>query len=82
MDITKLVIPIRAEPFPCIINNSFSNGVVPDSPKITRVCPILLCGNKAEFTSYRLISIPPSVSKIVEKLCTTAYQITYQNAQC
>ena len=57
MDIIKLAIPVIAEPLSCIINNSFTNGVVPDSLKIARVCPKFKCGNKTEFNNYRPISI-------------------------
>ena len=56
------------EPLCSIINNSFSNGIVPHNLKIAKVCPVLKCGSPELFNNYRPISLLPGFSKIFEKL--------------
>ncbi len=56
-----------SEPISALINSSFLSGVVPDSLKIAKVCPIYKNGDQNIFSNYRPISILPSFSKIFEK---------------
>ena len=64
----KLSMPYIAEPRSCLINKSLTQGIVPDSLKIARVCPVFKSDDEAEFTNYSPISILPSFSKIFEKV--------------
>ena len=66
--IIKLCIKYIAEPLSHQVNNSFTNGRVPDSLKIAKVCTIFKSGNNADFTNYRPISVLPIFSKLFEKL--------------
>ena len=43
-------------------------GSVPDELKVARVTPIYKSGGKDEFSNYRLISVLPICSKILEKI--------------
>ena len=56
-----------AEPLSALINVSFCTGVVPDSLKIAKICPIYKGGGEHDFSNYRPISVLPSFSKIYEK---------------
>ena len=67
VEIMKLSMPYIAEPRSCLINKSLTQGIVPDSLKVARICPVFKSGDKAEFTNYRPISILPSFSKFFEK---------------
>ena len=58
----EIIIPLRH-----IINQSFVTGVVPENLKVAKIIPIYKSGNKNSFNNYRLISILPALSKIMEK---------------
>ena len=68
IEIIKLSIKYIVEPLSHLVNNSLTNGQVPDSWKIATVCPIFKSGNNADITNYRPISVLLSFSKILEKL--------------
>jgi hypothetical protein len=68
LEIMKLAIPFVAHPLSTIVNNSFTLGLMPDSLKIAKVCPVFKSGDFNEFNNYRPISVLPSFSKIFEKL--------------
>ena len=63
----KLSMPYIAKPLSCLINKSLTQGIVPDTLKIARVCPVFKSGDKTEFTNYRPIYILPSFAKIFKK---------------
>ena len=44
IEIIKLSIKYIAEPLSHLVNNSFMSGLVPDSLKIAKVCPIFKSG--------------------------------------
>ena len=54
-------------PLTSIFNLSITNGAVPDETKIARVIPLYKSGAHNVFTNYRLVSILPAFSKILEK---------------
>ena len=59
---------IFVEAFAKIINNSFEQGIFPDSLKIAKVVPIHKEGPKTAVENYRPISLLTAFSKIFEKL--------------
>jgi hypothetical protein len=81
MSIVKTSAAYIAEPISRIINNSFTSGIVPDTLKIAKVCPIFKSGDREEFTNYRPISILPTFSKIVEKAVFNRLT-TYLESKC
>ena len=50
------------------LNESFScsSGIVPNQLKIARVIPIFKSGDKSSFSNYRLVSVLPAFSNILE----------------
>ena len=56
-----------------ISNQSMQGGIFPDKLKITRVTPLSKKGSDPELENYRLISVRPCFSKILEQLCTIAF---------
>jgi len=57
-----------AEPLAIIINQSFVNGIFPDSLKIAKVIPLYKKGDDFKFENYRPISLLPTISKVIEKI--------------
>ena len=57
-----------AKPLTHIINSSLSEGLFPDSFKLTRVCPIFKQGDRKDINNYRPISCLSIFSKILEKV--------------
>ena len=57
-----------AAPISILINKSIETGVFPDTLKIAKVIPIYKAKAKDNFSNYRLISLLPSISKILEKI--------------
>ena len=51
-----------------VCNLSFSIGTVPTELKLTRVTPIFKSSDPTSFPNYRLISVLPVFSKVIEKL--------------
>ena len=51
-----------------IYNQSFLTGSIPDDLKVALVTPVFKANDKEEFSNYRLISVLPCFSKILEKL--------------
>ena len=51
-----------------IFNISLAKGVFPDKLKIARVTPIFKKGNNTLVTNYRLISVLPCFSKLLERI--------------
>ena len=58
------VSPILAD----IFNLSLSSGKVPSAWKISCIIPIFKSGDKNSVKDYRLISLQPIISKILEKI--------------
>ena len=51
-----------------LVNQSFTEGVFPNSLKIAKVTPLHKKGENCLFDNYRPVSILPSVSKVFERL--------------
>ena len=51
-----------------LVNVCFKNGLFPKVLKISKVIPINKSVEKTKAINYRLISLLPSLSKIIEKL--------------
>ena len=58
-----------AAPIAHIINQSFNTGIVPGNLKTAKIVPIFKSGEKTALNNYRLISILPAISKVLEKTC-------------
>ena len=56
-----------------IFNRSLATGIVPSLLKIAKITPIFKSGDNQIFNNYRPISILPSISKILQKLCTFGF---------
>ena len=50
-----------------IFHSSFNEGVFPGQLKVAKVSPIFKVGNIEEVRNYRLISVLPIFSKVLEK---------------
>ena len=51
-----------------IINTSISTVIIPINVKIARITPVFKVDDRTEMSNYRLISILPLFSKILEKI--------------
>ena len=56
------------EPLKHIFTLSFQKGIFPENLKIAKVTPIFKTGDQKLLTNYRLISVLPCFSKILEKI--------------
>ena len=63
------------EPLRYIFSNSLVEGIFLDEMKIARITPIYEGGDKEDVVNYRLISVLPCFSKILEK--TMYYDCIY-----
>ena len=66
MKIFKKVSPPLLEPLTCIINQSFSSGIFPNSLKIAKVIPLFKKENSKILDNYKPISLLPVISKVFE----------------
>jgi len=66
--IVKLIADVIASPLSFIYNLSFTNGIVPDRLKISKVIPVYKKGDKNLMENYRPISLLNVFEKILEKL--------------
>ena len=64
----KNVVNEIISPLTYILNQSLSNGKVPDKMKIAKVVPIFKKGHKESLNNYRPISLLTTISKILERL--------------
>src|ERR1044072_5936579 len=64
--VKKCIVPL-AESLAALINSSFEAGIVPDSLKIAKVCPIFKSSSSSDVGNYRPISVLPTFSKIFER---------------
>ena len=60
-------------PLSIIINNSLSEGLVPDMAKLAKIIPIYKAKDKNNISNYRPISLLPVISKILEKVIHTNF---------
>ena len=70
-DITKILkisSPFDSYPLTYIYNKTFTTGFFPVHLKYTVIKPIFNKGDKNNVANYRPISLPPSFSKVCEKL--------------
>ena len=65
--IMKLIFPVIVTLLFKIFNKSFANGVFPNAMKIAEIIPIFKSGDKTDVRNYRLISLLPVFSKLLEK---------------
>ena len=70
----KLILPAIVNPLCKILNNSFASGVFPNAMKIAKIVPIFKSGDKTDVRNYRLISLLPVFSKLLEKLMLNRLQ--------
>ena len=66
--IMKAGVDIIAPTLVQLINNSFDEGICPDTLKIAKITPIFKNGDRCDVSCYRPISILPCLSKIIERL--------------
>ena len=59
---------ILAKPVSALCNLSISRGVFPSACKVAKLKPIFKKGKKTDPSNYRLISLLPVISKIIEKV--------------
>ena len=64
----KLISDIIASPLTHIINASIEQGNFPDQWKIAKVILIPKVVNSEANSDYRLMSIPPVISKVFERI--------------
>ena len=68
MEILNQVIPNIVRPLTYVCKKSFLEGCFPDSIKISRIVHVLKAVDKNTLNIYRLISILPQFSKVLEEL--------------
>ena len=59
--------PVIAKPITYLVNLTISTGLIPAEWKDARVTPIFKSGARNDDNNYRLISVLPLVSKIMER---------------
>ena len=59
--------PVIAKPITYLVNLTISTGLIPAEWKDARVSPIFKSGARNDVNNYRLISVLPLVSKIMER---------------
>ena len=59
--------PVIAKPITYLVNLTISTGLIPTEWKDARVTPIFKSGARNDVNNYRLISVLPLVSKIMER---------------
>ena len=64
----KFVVEYLAKPLASIFNKSFQTGVFPDRLKHAKITPVHKGDDKRLINNYRLISILPVLSKVLETL--------------
>ena len=70
---------IVANPLTAIINISSQSGVVPMEWKAARVMPLLKKGKSDDMHNYRLISILPAVSSVLERAAHHQFYVYLQS---
>ena len=58
---------VLCEPLIYLFQLSLEKGVFPDDLKIAKVTPIYKTGDSSDISKYRLVSILPCFSKILEQ---------------
>ena len=66
--VAKLLASELSVPLSYIINLTFTTGEIPVDLKTSIIIPVYKTEDKCEFTNYRLISLLPCFSKILEKV--------------
>ena len=59
--------PVIPKPITYLVNLTISTGLIPAEWKDVRVTPIFKSGARNDVNNYRLISVLPLVSKIMER---------------
>ena len=68
LNVVKKCFNELCETFENVFNLSTEVGVFPDKLKIARVSPVYKAGDNSDLTNYRLISVLPCFSKILESI--------------
>ena len=71
----KEIAPILCKPLSIITNQSMHTGIFPDLMKLAEVVPLYKSKSRENETNYRPISLPTTMSKVVEKV---VYERVYQ----
>ena len=66
--VLKAIIPVILKPLTLIINQMLNTDIFPDYLKIAKLVPLYKKGDDGLFTSYRPISLLPSVSNIFKRV--------------
>ena len=61
-------IAYTALPLTHIINISFESGIFTNAIQLAKVISLFKTGDRGCFSNYRPVSLPPQLSKIIEKL--------------
>ena len=64
----KMAAQSIASPLSMLINSCFTYGIFPNKLKLAKVVPVFKTGPSNMLTSYRPISLLPSLSKLIERL--------------
>ena len=75
----KLFQTALSKPISLIANLSFSTGIFPANLKTENIVSIFKKGDHTSCSNYRLISLPSSINKIIEKLIHSRW-MTFLNA--
>jgi hypothetical protein len=71
--ILKACAPYVSSPLTQIFNKILITGTFPDRLKFSEIKPLYKKGDKSDLVNYRLISLLPNFSKIIEKLFIKGY---------
>ena len=64
----KRIKHIIVQPLTLIINQSLTFGIYPDKFKISKIIPLHKKDDRTIVSNYRLISLLPTMSKIIERV--------------
>ena len=64
----KRIKHIIVQPLTLIINQSLTSGIYPDKFKISKITPLHKKDDQTIVSNYRLISLLPTMSKIIERV--------------
>ena len=66
--ILKLILPVIISQLKHLLNLCIASAIFPSSLKVAVITPVFKGGSKTSFSSYRPISVLPTISKILEMI--------------